>query len=57
KKEIRRGSFYRSISLPAHVQGDKAIAEATDGVLKITIPKATPTKKKTIKVKAKTKKK
>jgi len=40
RKEIRRGSFFRSISLPPHVQGDKADAEALDGVLKITIPKA-----------------
>lgn len=57
KKEIRRGTFYRSISLPAHVLGDKANAEATDGVLKITIPKAQESKKKTVKIKAKTKKK
>lgn len=39
RKEIRRGKFYRSIQLPAHVDSDKAQAEATDGVLKITIPK------------------
>lgn len=40
KKEIRRGSFYRSVALPTHVDGDKASALAEDGVLKITIPKA-----------------
>lgn len=51
RKEIRRGSFYRSISLPAHVDGDKAKAVATDGVLKISIPKASAVKPKTIKIK------
>jgi HSP20 family protein len=51
RKEIRRGSFYRSIQLPTRVQGDKAEANATDGVLKITVPKATETKPKTIKIK------
>ena len=40
RKEIRRGSFYRSVPLPAHVIGDKASAVAEDGVLKISIPKA-----------------
>ncbi|MEI6379023.1 MAG: Hsp20/alpha crystallin family protein [Candidatus Falkowbacteria bacterium] len=50
RKEIRRGSFYRSILLPTHVSGDKAEAVATDGVLKITIPKTT-NQSKQIKVK------
>lgn len=53
KKEIRRGSFYRSVSLPAHVIGEKAVAEADGGVLKIMIPKAPETKPKTIKIKTK----
>jgi HSP20 family protein len=39
RKEIRRGSFYRSVLLPSHVAGDRAEAVASDGVLKITIPK------------------
>ncbi len=55
KKEIRRGSFYRNVPLPAHVQGDKASAEAIDGVLKISIPKAGEVKPKTIKIKTKKK--
>jgi Molecular chaperone (small heat shock protein) len=50
RKEIRRGSFFRSVSLPAKVLGDDAKAVAEDGVLKITIPKATETKAKTIKI-------
>ncbi|MCK5320505.1 Hsp20/alpha crystallin family protein [Candidatus Parcubacteria bacterium] len=51
RKEIRRGSFYRSVALPAHVLGDKAEAEAIDGVLKITIPKAQEAKPKRIEIK------
>jgi len=39
-KEIRAGSFMRSVSLPVHVKGDKAQAESKDGILKITVPKA-----------------
>ncbi len=56
RKEIRRGSFYRSIQLPAHVQGDRAEAIAEDGVLKIMIPKTPETKPKTIKIATKNKK-
>lgn len=51
RKEIRRGSFYRSVPLPTHVMGDKASAEAKDGVLKVSIPKAPEAKPKTIKIK------
>ena len=55
RKEIRRGSFYRSVPLPAHVLGDKASAAAEDGVLKISIPKAPKTKPRSIKIKTKKK--
>jgi len=51
KKEIRRGSFYRSVPLPSHVLGEKASAEAVNGILKISVPKAPETKPKTIKIK------
>lgn len=50
RKEIRRGSFYRSIPLPTQVSGDNAKAVAEGGVLKITIPKAAKTESKTIKI-------
>ena len=53
RKEIRRGSFYRSVPLPAHVLGDKASAAAEDGVLKISVPKAPEVKPRTIKIKTK----
>lgn len=52
RKEIRSGSFYRSVALPAHVIADKAEADSKDGMLKITIPKAPEAKPKTIKIKA-----
>jgi len=55
RKEIRRGSFYRSIPLPTKVDGDKAKAESGDGILKITIPKATEVKPKSIKIETKKK--
>ena len=50
RKEVRRGSFFRSIQLPAHVLGDKAEAGYDNGVLKITIPKAPEAKPKKIKI-------
>lgn len=55
RKEIRRGSFYRSIQLPAHVLGDDAKASAEDGVLKIVIPKAPEVKPKSIRIETKKK--
>jgi len=55
RKEIRRGSFYRSVPLPTHVLGDKADAIAEDGVLKISIPKAPEAKPKMIKIQTKKK--
>jgi HSP20 family protein len=52
-KEMRYGSFARSILLPNQVVVDKAIAEFKDGILKLTLPKAEEVKPKTIKIKAK----
>ncbi len=53
RKEIRRGSFYRSIPLPAHVMGDQARAINEAGVLKIMIPKAPEAKPNKIKIESK----
>lgn len=50
RKEIRRGTFYRSIPLPTKVDGEKASAVNEDGILKISIPKAIEVKPKTIKI-------
>ena len=53
RKEVRRGSFYRSVQLPAHVIGDKAEANYEKGILKITIPHAPESKPKKIEIKTK----
>lgn len=50
KKEIRRGSFERIISLPSPVDQSKATAECKDGVLYIVLPKTKATKQSTIKI-------
>jgi HSP20 family protein len=55
RKEIRRGAFYRSIPLPTKVDGEAASAVNEDGVLKITVPKASEVKPKTIKIQNKKK--
>lgn len=51
RKEVQSGSFYRTVSLPSHVEGDKAEATSEDGMLKITIPKAKAKEAKEIRVK------
>ena len=51
RKEIRTGSFYRQVALPTHVVSDKAEANFADGILKVTIPKATQVKAKKIEIK------
>lgn len=56
RKEVRYGSFYRSVALPAHVLSDQANADYDKGILKISIPKAPEAKAKKITVKATTKK-
>jgi HSP20 family protein len=44
------GSFYRSFSLPSHIDQDKIEAEHENGVLKITMPKKHEAKPRTVKV-------
>lgn len=46
------GQYYRSISLPFHVDGDKISAAFDNGVLEIRLPKAEQAKAKQIEVKA-----
>lgn len=55
RKEVRAGSFYRQVTLPAKVQEDKANAEFENGMLKIVVPKAPEVKAKTVKVAVKKK--
>lgn len=52
RKEVRYGSFYRAVSLPKAVIGEKASATYKDGILKISVPKADEAKPKKITVKA-----
>lgn len=53
RKEVRYGSFHRSIPLPTAVEGDKAKATYEKGILKIEIPKEERAKPKTVKVEVK----
>ncbi len=55
RKEIKRGSFRRSVKLPVEVKEGKAKAESLGGILKITIPKTAKTisKSKEIPIKIK----
>jgi len=56
RREVRAGSFYRSVPLPTHVIGEKASAVYEKGVLKVSVPKAPERKAKTVKVQIKGKK-
>ena len=53
RREIRSGSFYRTLPLPANVVGGKASAESENGMLKVTIPKVKEEKVSPIKVQVK----
>ncbi len=57
RKEIREGSFSRSVILPIAVKGQEAEAEYEDGVLQIVLPKADEAKPKKISVNIKKKNK
>jgi HSP20 family protein len=49
-REIRRGSFVRTVSLPTGLEADKAEATFDDGVLSLRIPIAEQTKPKQIRI-------
>jgi HSP20 family protein len=50
RREIRYGSFSRSVHIPTRVEADQADADYTDGILTLTLPKAEAVKPKAIKV-------
>lgn len=49
-KEIRRGSFSRSVTLPKIVDADEAKADYNDGILVVTMPIVKGQEKKAVKV-------
>jgi HSP20 family protein len=51
RREISRGEYQRTLSLPDYVDGDNAKASFKDGILKVTIPKTEKGKRKTIEIK------
>lgn len=53
RKELRRGSFYRSVFLPMPVKASEVNAESINGMLKITIPKLERSKRNKIAIKVK----
>lgn len=53
RKEIREGSFSRSVILPMGVKADQAEAHYEKGILRISLPKAEEAKPKKIAIKAK----
>lgn len=50
RREIRGGSFQRTLSLPESVDSEKVTAELKDGILSITLPKREDAKPKQISV-------
>ena len=56
RKEVRSGSFNRSVVLPSAVQADKAEANFENGLLKIVLPKQTENRSKTIRINVNNKK-
>jgi HSP20 family protein len=49
-KEIRRGSFDRAVRLPVAINKDEVSAEYEDGMLRVSLPKATETPSNKIQV-------
>ncbi len=53
RKEVRTGSFYRQVALPALADADRAEASFEKGMLKVMIPKKPDTGGRAIKVNVK----
>ncbi|MDP2647620.1 MAG: Hsp20 family protein, partial [Candidatus Yanofskybacteria bacterium] len=53
RREIRRGSFVKMISLPVPVKEDEAKAVFENGVLKVSIPKTEVKQPKKVNVEVK----
>lgn len=48
--EISRGSYSRTLSLPAEVDEEKTKAKIKDGILELTLPKLTRSKRHSVKI-------
>jgi len=48
--EVSRGAFTRMVALPSDVDADKAKTTFKDGILELTLPKVTKSKRQTIKI-------
>ena len=51
-QECYWGGFYRSFRLPIEIDVDKAVADIKDGILTLTLPKASRSKTKKVKIRA-----
>ena len=51
RREITRGEFQRTLSLPENVDNEQVTASFKDGILKVTIPKTEKSKRKSIEIK------
>ncbi|MDD1611910.1 MAG: Hsp20/alpha crystallin family protein, partial [Methylococcaceae bacterium] len=51
RREISRGEFQRTLTLPSQVDPDKAKASFKDGILEIILPKQEKTQRKSIEIK------
>ena len=51
RREITRGEFQRTVSLPDNVDDENAKASFNDGILTVTIPKTEKSKRKTVEIK------
>lgn len=50
RREMSRGAFTRTVSLPANVNADEAKANFKDGVLELSLPKVEKAKRRSIKI-------
>jgi HSP20 family protein len=50
RREMRRGTFSRTVALPCSVDGTQAKAQFRDGVLQLTLPKVEASKRVAVKI-------
>jgi HSP20 family protein len=50
RREISRGEYQRTLSLPDNVDTDNVKASFSDGILRITLPKTAQSQRKSIEI-------